>query len=410
MNAFDILKERGFIAQSTHEDEIREMLEKERVTFYTGYDPTADSLHVGHFLQAMAMRHLQNAGHRPIILIGGGTAMIGDPSGRTDMRSMMTKETINHNATCFKEQLSRFIDFKDDKAIMANNADWLLDLNYIEFIRDIGVHFSVNRMLSAECFKSRMETENGLSFFEFNYMLMQAYDFLKLNELYGCKLEFGGDDQWSNIIAGTDLIRRKKGKSAYGMTFNLLTRSDGVKMGKTMSGAVWLDKNKTSPYEFYQYWRNIEDASVEKCLALLTFLPMEEVRALGKLKDSEINKAKEILAYEVTKIVHGESEAKKAQDAARALFGKNALSDDAPTSYFEEEKLKMGIGILNLLTETGLSASNSEARRLVTSSAVSVNGDTINDPKTVIDISYLKDDVILLKKGKKNFHQIKLKN
>lgn len=408
-NIYDVLAERGFIAQATHHDEIRELLGKKKVTFYTGYDPTADSLHVGHFLQAMAMRHLQLAGHRPIILIGGGTAMIGDPSGRSDMRSMMTKETIEHNSECFKKQLSRFIDFSDGKAIMVNNADWLLNLEYIPFIRDIGVNFSVNRMLTAECFKTRMQNEGGLSFLEFNYMIMQAYDFLKLNELYDCELQFGGDDQWSNIIAGTDLIRRKKGKSSYGMTFQLLARADGVKMGKTMSGAVWLDPDKTSPYEFYQYWRNIEDASVEKCLALLTFLPMEEVRELGSLKDAAINKAKEILAFEVTKIVHGEEEAVKAQTAARELFGAGSASSNAPTTEVSKEELEKGIGLLDLLKLVGLSPSNSEGRRLVTSNAVSVNDEIISDPKTVIDSSFLKDGLIMLKKGKKHFHQVKVK-
>lgn len=408
-NVYDVLLERGFIAQATHEDEIKELLGKKKVTFYTGYDPTADSLHVGHFLQAMAMRHLQLAGHRPIILIGGGTAMIGDPSGRSDMRSMMTEETIAHNSECFKKQLSRFIDFSEDKAIMVNNADWLMKLEYIPFIRDIGIHFSVNRMLTAECFKTRMQNEGGLSFLEFNYMIMQAYDFMKLHELYGCELQFGGDDQWSNIIAGTDLIRRKKGASTYGMTFQLLARADGVKMGKTMSGAVWLDAEKTSPYDFYQYWRNIEDASVEKCLALLTFLPMDEVRRLGALKDAEINQAKEVLAFEVTKIVHGEEEAVKAQNAARELFGAGTSSADAPTTEISKEELDRGIGLLDLLRQVGLSPSNSEGRRLVTSNAVSVNDEIISDPKAVIDSSFLKDGIIMLKKGKKKFHQIKVK-
>ncbi|MDO4792673.1 MAG: tyrosine--tRNA ligase [Filifactor alocis] len=408
-NVYDVLLERGFIAQATHEDEIKELLGKKKVTFYTGYDPTADSLHVGHFLQAMAMRHLQLAGHRPIILIGGGTAMIGDPSGRSDMRSMMTEETIAHNSECFKKQLSRFIDFSEDKAIMVNNADWLMKLEYIPFIRDIGIHFSVNRMLTAECFKTRMQNEGGLSFLEFNYMIMQAYDFMKLHELYDCELQFGGDDQWSNIIAGTDLIRRKKGASTYGMTFQLLARADGVKMGKTMSGAVWLDAEKTSPYDFYQYWRNIEDASVEKCLALLTFLPMDEVRRLGALEGAEINQAKEVLAFEVTKIVHGEEEALKAQNAARELFGAGVSSADAPTTEISKEELDKGIGLLDLLRQVGLSPSNSEGRRLVTSNAVSVNDEIISDPKAVIDSSYLKDGIIMLKKGKKKFHQVKVK-
>ncbi len=408
-NVYDVLSERGFIAQTTHKEEIKELLGSQKVTFYTGYDPTADSLHVGHFLQAMAMRHLQLAGHRPVILIGGGTAMIGDPSGRSDMRSMMTKESIAHNSECFKKQLSKFIDFSDDKAIMVDNGDWLLNLEYIPFIRDIGVHFSVNRMLTAECFKTRMQNEAGLSFLEFNYMIMQAYDFYKLNEMYGCSLQFGGDDQWSNIIAGTDLIRRKTGKPAFGMTFKLLTRSDGVKMGKTMSGAVWLDPEKTSPYEFYQYWRNIEDASVEKCLALLTFLPMNEVRRLGALEGAEINKAKEVLAFEVTKIVHSEEDAIKAQEAARELFGAGAASANAPTTEFTQEELDDGIGLLDLLKTVGLSPSNSEGRRLVVSNAVSVNDEIISDPKAIIDSSFLKDGIIMLRKGKKKFHQIKVK-
>ncbi|HAA63924.1 MAG TPA: tyrosine--tRNA ligase, partial [Thermoanaerobacter sp.] len=314
VSVLDVLQERGYIQQMTHEEEIRELLEKEKITFYIGFDPTADSLHVGHFLQIMVMSHMQKAGHRPIVLIGGGTAMVGDPSGRTDMRKILTREEINRNAEAFKKQMQRLIDFSDGKAIMANNADWLLNLNYIEFLRDIGVHFSVNRMLTAECFKSRLE--RGLSFLEFNYMLMQAYDFLELNKRYNCVMQMGGDDQWSNIIAGIELIRKKEGKQAYGMTFTLLTTSEGKKMGKTEKGAVWLDPNKTSPYEFYQYWRNIADADVEKALALLTFLPMDEVRRLGALKDKEINEAKKVLAYEVTKLIHGEEEAIKAQKAA----------------------------------------------------------------------------------------------
>lgn len=408
-SVFETLQERGFLAQATHEEEIKKLLETEKITFYTGYDPTADSLHVGHFLQAVAMRHMQLAGHRPIILIGGGTAMIGDPSGRTDMRSIMTEETIAYNASRFQEQLSRFIDFSQEKAIMVNNADWLMGLNYIPFLREIGSHFSVNRMLGAEAFKTRMENEGGLTFLEFNYMIMQAYDFLKLYETYGCKIQFGGDDQWSNIIAGTDLIRRVKQGQAYGMTFNLLTRSDGAKMGKTMSGAVWLDANKTSPYEFYQYWRNIEDASVEKCLSLLTFLPMEEVKQLGELKDEKINRAKEVLAFEVTKMVHGEDEANKAQKAAIEIFQKGVSSEDAPTTAVEESELKEGIGILNLITRCGLAPTNSEARRLVTQNGISINDTKVTDPKSVIDASFLIDGIITIKKGKKQYHQVTTK-
>ncbi|MDE6635972.1 MAG: tyrosine--tRNA ligase, partial [Lachnospiraceae bacterium] len=331
-NVYDILMERGFIEQATHEDEIREMLGKESVTFYIGFDATADSLTAGHFLTIMAMMHMQRAGHRPIALLGGGTTMIGDPSGKSDMRSIMTKEKIDYNAKRFAEQLSRFITFDDDKAIIANNADWLLDINYVEFLREIGVHFSVNRMLTAECYKQRME--KGLTFFEFNYMLMQSYDFLKLNQMYGCNLELGGNDQWSNILGGVDLIRKKENKPAYGLTFKLLTTSEGIKMGKTMNGAVWLDPEKTSPYEFFQYWRNIEDSKVEECLGLLTFLPMDEVRRLGSLKDAEINKAKEVLAYEVTKIVHGEKEADKALEASKSLFGGSMNTSDIPTTTY----------------------------------------------------------------------------
>ncbi len=317
-SVIDVLVERGFIKQFTHEKETRELLEKEKVTFYIGFDPTADSLHVGHFLALMLMAHMQRAGHRPIVLVGGGTAMVGDPSGKTDMRKMLTAENIEHNVQCIKKQVGRFIDFEDGKAILANNADWLMNLNYIEFLRDVGVHFSVNRMLTADCFKQRME--KGLSFLEFNYMLMQSYDFLELNKRYNCTMQLGGDDQWSNMISGVDLIRRKENKPAFAMTATLLTNSEGKKMGKTVGGAVWLDPAKTTPYDFYQYWRNVEDADVEKCLSLLTFIPMDEVRTLGSLKDAEINKAKKILAYEVTKSVHGEEEAKKAAMAAEALL------------------------------------------------------------------------------------------
>ena len=404
-NVFDVLKERGFIAQATHEDEIRELLGKEKVVFYTGYDSTADSLHVGHFLQAVAMRHLQLAGHTPIVLIGGGTTMIGDPSGRTDMRQMITPETIKENGERFKAQLGRFIDFTADNAIMANNADWLMNLEYIPFLREIGMHFSVNRMLTAECFKSRME--KGLSFLEFNYMIMQAYDFLELNRRHGCVMQLGGDDQWSNIIAGTDLIRRKEGKQAYGMTFNLLTTSDGKKMGKTMAGAVWLDREKTTPYEFFQYWRNIEDASVEKCLALLTFLPMDEVRRLGALEGSEINHAKEVLAYEVTKLVHSKEDADAAMEAARALFTNNNASANAPTTEVELPRLESGIAILEVLKETGLVPSSSEARRLISQGGISVNDIKVESIDFNVTADMLNDGVLMIKKGKKTYHQVK---
>ena len=404
-NVFDVLKERGFIAQATHEDEIRELLGKEEVVFYTGYDPTADSLHVGHFLQAVAMRHLQLAGHTPIVLIGGGTTMIGDPSGRTDMRQMITPETIKENGERFKAQLGRFIDFTADNAIMANNADWLMNLEYIPFLREIGMHFSVNRMLTAECFKSRME--KGLSFLEFNYMIMQAYDFLELNRRHGCVMQLGGDDQWSNIIAGTDLIRRKEGKQAYGMTFNLLTTSDGKKMGKTMAGAVWLDREKTTPYEFFQYWRNIEDASVEKCLALLTFLPMDEVRRLGALEGSEINHAKEVLAYEVTKLVHSKEDADAAMEAARALFTNNNASANAPTTEVELSRLESGIAILEVLKETGLVPSSNEARRLISQGGISVNDIKVESIDFNVTADMLNDGVLMIKKGKKTYHQVK---
>ena len=405
-NVFDVLKERGFIEQTTHEAEIRELLGKEKVTFYIGFDSTADSLTAGHFLTIMAMMHMQRAGHRPIALLGGGTTMIGDPSGKSDMRNMMTKEKIDYNAKRFHEQLSRFIDFDNDKAIIANNADWLLDLNYVEFLREIGVHFSVNKMLTAECYKQRME--RGLTFFEFNYMLMQSYDFLKLNQLYGCQMELGGNDQWSNILGGVDLIRRKEQKPAYGLTFKLLTTSEGIKMGKTMKGAVWLDPEKTSPYEFYQYWRNIEDVKVEECLGLLTFLPMEEVRRLGALEGAEINKAKEVLAYEITKIVHGEEEAEKAQTAARALFVQGGKTADIPTTSYPAAELEEGKDILTLLVDTKLAKNRSEARRLVTQGGVSVNDVKVTDfAKVFTSADFDEDGVLLIKKGKKGYHQIK---
>jgi len=405
-NAIDVLQERGFIKQITHEEELRELMGKESVTFYTGYDPTADSLHVGHFLQVMAMAHMQRAGHRPIVLIGGGTTMVGDPSGKSDMRKMMTQEEIKQNGERFKKQLSRFLDFSEGKAIMVNNADWLLDLQYIPFLRDIGKHFSVNRMLTAECFKSRLE--RGLSFLEFNYMLMQSYDFLELFRRYGCRLQLGGDDQWSNIINGADLIRRVEGEAAYGMTFTLLTTSEGKKMGKTESGAVWLDAEKTSPYDFYQYWRNVDDADVENCLALLTFLPMDEVRRLGALEGAQINKAKEILAFEVTKLVHGEEEAKKADEAAKALFGQGALSDSIPFTEIPKAEITEGMEILTLLEKAGLISSRSEGRRLIQQGGVSVNEGKIEDAQHIVKESDFKDRAIMIRKGKKVYHQIRL--
>lgn len=406
-NVFDILKERGFIEQCTHEDEIREALGKESVTFYIGFDATADSLTAGHFLTIMAMMHMQRAGHRPIALLGGGTTMIGDPSGKTDMRSIMTKEKIAYNAKRFHEQLSRFINFDNDNAIIANNADWLLNLNYVEFLREVGVHFSVNRMLTAECYKQRME--KGLTFFEFNYMLMQSYDFWKLNQLYDCTMELGGNDQWSNIIGGVELIRKKEQKPAYGLTFKLLTTSEGVKMGKTMKGAIWLDPEKTSPYDFYQYWRNIEDVKVEECLGLLTFLPMDEVRRLGALEGSEINHAKEVLAFEITKIVHGEEEAEKAQHAARALFAGGADSEHIPSTEITKEELGEGINIIDLLVKADLIKSKSEGRRLINQKGVKLDDVLVEDIAKTITENDFNDNNILIKKGKKVFHRIIIK-
>ncbi|WP_343209058.1 tyrosine--tRNA ligase [Anaerolentibacter hominis] len=403
-NVYDILVERGFIEQATHEQEIRELLGKEKVTFYIGFDATADSLTAGHFLTIMAMMHMQKAGHRPIALLGGGTTMIGDPSGKSDMRTIMTRETIQHNADCFYQQLSRFINFDNDGAIIANNADWLLDLNYVEFLREIGVHFSVNKMLTAECYKQRME--KGLTFFEFNYMLMQSYDFWVLNKKYGCTLEMGGNDQWSNILGGVDLIRRKEQKPAYGLTFKLLTTSEGIKMGKTMKGAVWLDPAKTSPYEFYQYWRNIEDVKVEECLGLLTFLPMDEVRRLGALQGSEINQAKEVLAYEITKIVHGEEEAGKAQEAARALFSSKAVSENMPTTSYTKEQFEAGIDLITLLVDAKMVSSRSDGRRNIQQGGVSVNEEKVTDFERVFTPSdFNDDDCLLVKKGKKSYHK-----
>ncbi|NBH81931.1 tyrosine--tRNA ligase [bacterium C-53] len=405
-NVYDVLLERGFIEQCTHENELRELLGKEKVSFYIGFDATADSLTAGHFLTIMAMMHMQKAGHRPIALLGGGTTMIGDPSGKSDMRTMMTKEKIQHNAKCFYEQLSRFIDFDNDHAVIANNADWLLDLNYVEFLREIGVHFSVNKMLTADCYKQRME--KGLTFFEFNYMLMQSYDFWKLNQLYDCRLEMGGNDQWSNIIGGVELVRRKEQKEVYGLTFKLLTTSEGIKMGKTMKGAVWLDPLKTTPYEFFQYWRNIEDVKVEECLGLLTFLPMDEVRRLGALKDAEINHAKEVLAYEITKIVHGEEEAKKALEAAKAVFANGRKSEDMPTTEYSKEEFDEGRDIITLLVDTKLCATRSEARRMIEQGGISVNDTKVTDIKQVFTPDdFDSDGELIIKKGKKGFHKVK---
>ena len=404
-NVYDILKERGFLEQETHA-EVRDLLGKEKVTFYIGFDATADSLTAGHFLTIMAMKHMQNAGHRPIALLGGGTTMIGDPSGKSDMRSMLTRETIEHNAERFHEQLSHFIDFSDGKAIVANNADWLLDLNYVQLLREVGVHFSVNRMLTAECYKQKMG--RGLTFFEFNYMIMQSYDFWKLNQLYNCQLEMGGNDQWSNIIGGVELIRRKEQKPAFGLTFKLLTTSEGIKMGKTMKGALWLDPNKTSPYEFYQYWRNIEDVKVEECLGLLTFLPMEDVRRLGALEGADINKAKEVLAYETTKIVHGQEEAEKAQVAAKSIFVHGTKSVDMPTTTYPKAELEEGKDLITLLVDTKLAKNRSEGRRLIQQGGVTVNDEKITDFARVFTTAdFDEEGALVIKKGKKGFHQIK---
>lgn len=404
VNVFDTLKERGFIAQTTNEEKIREMLGKEQVTFYIGFDPTADSLHVGHLLQLIVMSHMQRAGHRPIAIIGGGTAMVGDPSGKTDMRKMLTRETISHNGACFRDQMKRLVDFSEGKAIMVDNADWLLELNYVSFLRDIGVHFSVNRMLSAECFKSRLE--KGLSFIEFNYMLMQSYDFLRLYQNYGCRLELGGDDQWSNILGGIDLIRRVESEEAYGMTFQLLTTSEGKKMGKTEKGAVWLDPEKTSPYDFYQYWRNVQDADVIKCLKLLTFVPMDQINEMATWQDARINEAKKVLAYEVTKIVHGEEEANKARQAAEALFGQGTSSADMPTVSVSMGTLESGIPLLDLLTNTGIIPSKGEGRRLIQQGGITVNNARVDQFDRMITVSDLVDSEIIIRKGKKSYHRI----
>ncbi len=399
-NVFDTLQERGFIAQCTNENELRKVLSQEKVSFYIGFDPTADSLHAGHFLALMAMAHMQRAGHRPICLVGGGTGTIGDPSGRTDMRKMLTDEDIAHNCDCFKKQIARFIDFSDGKAIMVNNADWLCKLNYIGLLREVGACFTVNRMLAAECYKQRWE--KGLTFLEFNYMIMQGYDFLELNRRYGCKLEMGGDDQWSNILAGVELCRRKENKSVYGLTNCILTKSDGKKMGKTASGALWLDPDKTSPYDFYQYWRNVDDADVERCLALLTFLPMEEVRRLGSLKDQQINEAKTVLAYEVTKIVHGEEEAQKAKKAAESIFG-GAETAEIPTVDIDNA---VGTKLLDVLAKNKIFASKSEGRRLIQQSGISMNGEKVTDVDYILQESDFQENAIVIKKGKKKFYKL----
>ena len=407
MKVYDELVARGLIAQVTNEEEIREMVDNGKATFYIGFDPTADSLHVGHFMALCLMKRLQMAGNKPIALIGGGTAMIGDPSGRTDMRSMMTKETIDHNCACFKKQMERFIEFGEGKAQMVNNADWLLNLNYIDFIRDIGACFSVNNMLRAECFKQRME--KGLSFLEFNYMPMQSYDFYYLFQHYGCNMQFGGNDQWSNMLGGTELIRRKLGKDAHAMTITLLLNSEGKKMGKTAKGAVWLDPNKTSPYEFYQYWRNVDDADVMKCIRMLTFLPLEQINEMDSWKDAKLNEAKEILAFELTKLVHGEEEAQKAQNAAKALFVGGGDDANIPTTEITEDQLTEGkIGLLSLMVACKLATSNGDARKNVAGGGVSVNDEKITDVKFEITSEMLKEGV-KLRKGKKVFHKAILK-
>ena len=404
MTVFDELKARGLLAQLTDEEEIKELINNGKATFYIGFDPTADSLHVGHFMALCLMKRLQMAGNRPIALVGGGTGMIGDPSGRSDLRTMMTTEQIDHNCECFKKQMSRFIEFGEGKAMMVNNADWLRDLNYIEFIRDVGVHFSVNRMLTAECYKQRME--KGLSFLEFNYMIMQSYDFLCLYEKYGCNMQFGGDDQWSNMLGGTELIRRKLGKDAYAMTITLLLNSEGKKMGKTQKGAVWLDPEKTSPFEFFQYWRNVADADVLKCLRMLTFLPIEEIQAMDAWEGSKLNEAKEILAYELTAMVHGQEEARKAQESARALFSAGN-AEDMPTYELQEGDFKDGtIDIIGVVAAAGLTASRSEARRAVEQGGVTVDGEKVSDIKTVYTKADFAGEGKVVKRGKKSFKRV----
>ena len=405
MQIYEELIERGLIAQVTDEKEIRELINNGGARFYIGFDPTADSLHVGHFMALCLMKRLQQAGNKPIVLLGGGTGMVGDPSGRTDMRAMLSKEAIQHNIDCFVKQMSRFIEFGEDKAIAVNNGDWLLNLNYVDLLRDVGAHFSVNKMLTAECYKQRME--RGLSFLEFNYMIMQAYDFYHLHEVYGCNMQFGGDDQWSNMLAGTELIRKKTGKDAYAMTITLLLNSEGKKMGKTASGAVWLDPNKTSPFDFFQYWRNVDDADVIKCLKLLTFVPIEEIKEMEKWDGSRINEMKEILAFELTKLIHGEEEAKKALEAARALFSGEGDDANMPTTELESVPNE-GEGILNLLVAASLVASKGEGRRLVEQGGITLNGDKVTNPNMVVPVELLKEG-IKIKKGKKVFHKIILK-
>ena len=403
-NVYDVLTERGYIEQATHPDEIRELLGKEKVTFYIGFDPTADSLHVGHFMALCLMKRLQMAGNKPIALVGGGTAMIGDPSGRQDMRKMMTEEQIQHNVECFKKQMSRFIDFSDGKAILANNADWLLNLNYVDFLREVGACFSVNNMLRAECYKQRME--KGLSFLEFNYMIMQSYDFLMLYKKYGCNLQFGGDDQWSNMLGGTELIRKKLGKDASAMTITLLLNSEGKKMGKTQSGAVWLDPDKTSPYDFYQYWRNVDDADVLKCIRMLTFIPLEEIEKMDSWEGAQLNKAKEILAHELTELVHGKEEADKAQEAARAIFSNKTNTDNMPSTTLTEADFADGeIGILDLMKKCGLIPSNGEGRRLIQQGGVSVDDEKVTDVYAKVAKSDFEKGYVVIKKGKKVYHK-----
>ena len=406
MGVYEELVARGLIAQVTDEKEIRELVNSGKAVFYIGFDPTADSLHVGHFMALCLMKRLQMAGNKPIALIGGGTAMVGDPSGRTDMRQMMTPETIQHNVDCFKKQMSRFIDFSDDKALLVNNADWLMDLNYVDVLRDVGAHFSVNRMLTAECYKQRME--KGLSFLEFNYMIMQSYDFYALYKKYGCNMQFGGDDQWSNMLGGTELIRRKLGKDAYAMTINLLLNSEGKKMGKTQSGAVWLSAEKTSPYDFYQYWRNVDDSDVIKCLKMLTFLSLEEIAEFEKLEGAEINKAKEVLAFELTKLVHGEEEATKAQNTARTVFVGGGKDANMPSTDLTKDELGEGIQILDLLVKCGLISSKGEGRRLITQNGISVNDAKVTDIFLEIKEDDFTDNEIVIKKGKKVHHKVNL--
>lgn len=406
MSVLDVLEERGFVKQMSHETEIRELLEKEKITFYIGFDPTADSLHVGHFIALMMMSHMQRAGHRPIVLLGGGTGMVGDPTGKDDMRKMLTPEFIEHNIACFKKQMSRFIDFSDGKAIIVNNADWLLGLNYVNLLREVGVHFSVNRMLSAECFKKRWE--KGLTFFEFNYMIMQSYDFWKLHTDYNCVMELGGDDQWSNMLGGVELIRRKEQEPAYCMTCKLLTNSEGKKMGKTEKGALWLDAEKTSPYDFYQYWRNVNDGDVENCLCLLTYLPMDEVRRLAALKDSAINEAKKVLAYEVTKLVHGEEEARKAQEAAEALFGGGVNLDNVPT--IEITEADMTAKVIDVLTAAKVFSSKREARQMIAQGGLTVKEAILTDVEATLSPELFDEEKsVLVRKGKKKFYRLVVK-